>query len=85
MMRADMDREKAMTAARAYLAGCVELTAIPEDEVKCLRLYWFSDHHDEFHFFYYRGSWQPLHVGGASWIAVSKKTGRVAGAGTAGE
>jgi len=80
-----MDREKAMAAARAYLASCVELTVIPEDEVKRLRLYWFSDHHDEFHFFYYRGSWQGWQAGGSPWIAVSKKTGRVAGAGMAGE
>jgi len=34
---------------------------------------------------HYRGSWQSLHVGGASWIAVSKKTGRVAGAGMVGD
>jgi len=52
--------------------------------VKRLRLYWFSDHHDEFHFFYYRGSWQGWQAGGSPWIAVSKKTGRVAGAGMAG-
>lgn len=74
-----------MAAARTYLASCVELTVIPEDEVKRLRLYWFSDHHDEFHFFYYRGSWQGWQVGGSSWIAVSKKTGMVAGTGMVGE
>ena len=80
-----MDREAAMTAARSYLADCIELKAISEEEVERLRLYWFSDHRNEYHFFYYRGSWQTCMVGSSSWIAVSKKTGKMAGTGKAGE
>jgi hypothetical protein len=80
-----MDKEAAMAAARAYLADCIELTAIPEDEVTHLGLYGFSHRHHEFHFFYYRASWQACMVGSSSWIAVSKEIGRVAGTGECGE
>jgi hypothetical protein len=80
-----MDRETAMTAARAYLAGCIELEPIPEEEVEHLNFYCSGGHRQEFHFFYYRGSWQRLMVGGSSWIAVSRKTGKVAGMGECGE
>jgi hypothetical protein len=80
-----MDREAAMAATRAYLAECVALDTISEEEVKRLGLYGFSDRHDEFYFFYYQTSDQSSIVGGASWIAVSKKTGNVAGMGVCGE
>ncbi len=80
-----MKREAAMAAARLYLAACIELKAIPAEEVERLQLYWFSDHLHEYHFFYYRGSWQACMLGSSSWLAVSKKTGKVAGTGEVGE
>jgi len=80
-----MDRETAMAAARAYLADCIELKPISEEEVERLQLYWFSDHRNEYHFFHYRGLRQAYMVGNSPWIAVSKKTGQVVGTGEAGE
>jgi hypothetical protein len=81
----DMDGEAAMAAARSYLADCIELTAISEEEVERLQLYWFSNHRNDYHFFYYRSSWEVCMVGSSSWIAVSKKSGRISGTGKVGE
>lgn len=49
-----MDRETAMAVARVYLADCIELSAIPEEEVERLPLYFSGDRHD-YYFFYFDG------------------------------
>ena len=79
-----MDRETAIASVRSYLGACIEIKAIPDKEVERLSFYFSGDRRD-YYFFYYRGHWETLGVGGSNCVAVSKKTGKLAYVGMVGE
>jgi|GEM_PF-3168157 hypothetical protein len=79
-----MNKENAVTLARAYLAGGIEIKEISEEEAAHLPLYFSGDRHD-YYFFYFHGPMEALGVGGSHCVAVSKENGSVMGMGTVGE
>ena len=79
-----MNKENAITLARAYLAGGIEIKEISQEEAARLPLYFSGDRQD-YYFFYFHGPMEPLGVGGSHCVAVAKENGTVMNMGTIGE
>ena len=79
-----MNKENAITLARAYIAGGIEIKEISQEEAARLPLYFSGDRQD-YYFFYFHGPMEALGVGGSHCVAVSKINGGVRDLGTVGE